>query len=76
MNDKEIVHPFQVVCDKSPLRSNSVLGRDFMSKYKANIDYEKGIVQVGKTKLNLVSYIKKLYYNRHEKLLFIRRRTV
>ena len=60
MNGKEIVHPFQVVYDKFPLRNNGILGRDFMSKYKANIDFEKGVVQVGKTKWKLVPYINKI----------------
>ena len=50
MNGNEIVHPFQVVYDKFPIRfpirSNCFLSRDFVSKYKDNVDYKKGVVQV------------------------------
>lgn len=60
LKDKEIIHPFQVVYDNFPLRSNGILGRDFMSKYKANLDYDKGVLQVENTKWKLVPYINKI----------------
>lgn len=59
-NNKEIVHPFQVVYDTFPLRSNGILGRDFMCKYKANIDYNKGLLQIEDTQWKLVPYINKI----------------
>lgn len=41
LNGKIITHPVHLVSESFPISYDGILGIDFLSKYKANIDYEK-----------------------------------
>jgi hypothetical protein len=43
-NNKAITHPFHIVPDSIPIKSDGLLGRDFLQKYKAKINYEDGVI--------------------------------
>ncbi len=40
-NEKTLKHEFHVISDSKSIKNDGLLGRDFLQKYKAKIDYEK-----------------------------------
>lgn len=40
-NNKTVTHSFHIVSDNLPIKNDGLLGRDFLQKYRAKIDYEK-----------------------------------
>jgi hypothetical protein len=47
LQDGELSHPFHIIPENFPLKSDGILGRDFLRKYRVDVSWDRKIVVFG-----------------------------